>query len=566
MTQAPPSSVASYLEFLAQTEPKFAKALEAHRSGRLDEARAHYLDLLDQPNLTWICLHQVALVAGQKGDEARAVELLQGAIRLDPRQPMLYRSLANALETLGRRGEAIETLMRLVVALEGASQLERSAAECERILALDPGQADACFHLGGALNALWKPAEAVPPLVRGIVLSGARSRQLRALMDGLAPRLLADGLIERALLNAGTASAPAVGLEVGLSELGTALGRLGYAAEEIRCHRTALEFDPGAGGVHFNLATALLRNGDYAEGWREYQWRWQWTGFPEPRRRLPCAPWQGQDLRGRTVLLYIEQGWGDAIQFAPLVKRLAAAERVVFEVTLPLVRLFKENFERGNVEVIGRARDPNQVNTARALDFSIALMDLPARLGLDAGDLPLARRYIGARPDAVAAWRARIDAMPRPRIGLVWAGSARHANDRVRSVELKRLRRLFQVRRASWVSLQVGERAGERAAFDNPLIDVSAELKDFTDTAALVANLDLVLSVDTAVTHLAGAMGKPVWIMLGSAADWRWQRGRSDSPWYPSARLFRQSAAGDWEGLAEDVAGALERGEIAPVP
>lgn len=562
MTQAPARTVSSQLDFLAQSEPKFAAALEAHRTGRLDEARAGYLDLLDQPRLTAVCLHQLALVAGQRGDDVRAVDLFQAAIRFDPRQPVFYRNLSQTLQRLGRGLDSVDAFLRFIVALQGAGQIERSVAECQRILAADPGQVDAYVHLGSALLALRKPAEAVRPLVRGIVLSPVRTPKVRDLLDKLAPFLLAEGLVDRSVLQRGAASGQSVTLDSALTSLGLALGRMGFAEQEILCHRAALEVEPGVGGVHFNLATALLRLGMYEEGWREYEWRWQWSGFPEPRRRLPCAPWHGQPLSGRTLLIYIEQGWGDAIQFAPLVTRLAAADHVVFEVTLPLVRLFKENFERGNVEVIGRNRDPNKVNIDRPLDFAVPLMTLPGRLGIAAKDLPLATTYIAARPESIADWAARLQPLPRPRVGIAWAGSATHADDSVRSVALRRLRRLFDVRGCSFVSLQVGERASELAGFPNPVLDVSAELKDFTDTAALIANLDLVLSVDTAVAHLAAAIGKPTWVMLAAAADWRWLRERSDSPWYPSVRLFRQTRADDWEGVAEDIAAALEEAEV----
>lgn len=555
--QSPPH----YLDALSRRHPRFGAALATHRDGRLDAARAAYLDLVDEPALSAVALHQLALVAGQTGDDERAIALFRAAIRFDPRQPIFHRNLAATLQRLKRMPETSDALMELVVALQGAGQFARAAEVCRHVLAADAARCDALFALGASLLALGEPAAAVTPLVQGLARAGAHLAPVRELLAAVKPRLAVS---ERAGMETpvvGAQPSPAAALETALTTLGMALGRLGHDDLAIGCYRVALELDPMHAAAHFNLGMALLRGGISAEGWREYEWRWQWAGFPE-RRRLPGRVWRGQDLAGRTVLVATEQGLGDAIQFAPLVRRLDAAAHVILEVPPPLVRLFATNLATANIEVV--ARDPGEgaVATARPIDYAVSLMSLPARLGLGAEDLPLAAGYLAAPAAAVAAWSPRLAPLPRPRIGIAWAGSPTHTNDRIRSVALPRLRRLFDGLDVGWVSLQAGPRAGDVSGMARPILTLADELGDFADTAAMIANLDMVVTVDTAVAHLAAAMGKPTFIMLAADADWRWMRERGDSPWYPSVRLVRQPAADAWEAVADEVAAVL--GAVVP--
>jgi hypothetical protein len=261
---------------------------------------------------------------------------------------------------------------------------------------------------------------------------------------------------------------------------------------------------------------------------------------------LPAPEWRGETLAGKTIFVYAEQGFGDAIQFSPLVDRLVAdAAHVVFEVTTPLVRLFRQSFKGGNVTVVERPAEPLRTAVTRPVDYVAALMSLPHWLGISVASLPLARPYMRAADNG--GWAGRIDAAAGRKIGLVWAGRPTHSDDRKRSLALAQLLPLYSIPDCAWYSLQVGPARDQLAAAPHPIVDLSPHLGDFADTAAAIAQLDLVVAVDTAVAHLAAAMGKPVCILLPAVPDWRWLKLRSDSPWYPSVRLFRQPKIGDWD-------------------
>jgi tetratricopeptide (TPR) repeat protein len=547
----------SFLERLARTVPQLQTALAAQESGDLARARAAYLELADQPQLTAISLHQLGAIADQQGDTARAAALFQTAVRLDPQRPIFHQSLATAMERLGKRAAALEAMMSFAFALNSTGESDLAIAAYRRILEIDANRYDACLNLG-ALLVNKGMREGIAHLVKGIALCALRQPRMRRLIDALSPRLVAQGLVTEAVAaTAGIALAECRLLELGLTNLGVALGDRGLVEEAMACHRLALAIEPGCADAHFNQSLLLLGAGEYAAGWPEYEWRWRWSHSPEPHRRLVSSRWEGQDLDAKTVLVFAEQGWGDAMQFVPLIRRLSAAGLVVLEVGEPLLALIRANFQGGNVEVVLRPKDLDRVGTGPPLDYAVALMSLPDRIGLTVADLPVATNYLQADPAKAVLWRECLGASPGIKIGIAWAGSPTHKNDRNRSVALASLGALFALPGLSWHSLQVGARAGEPAQLGLPLRDLAAELNDFADTAAVIANLDLVISVDTAVAHLAAAMGKPCWVLLPSPADWRWLKERSDSPWYPSVRLFRQPRDGDWESVAASVAQAL---------
>ena len=240
------------------------------------------------------------------------------------------------------------------------------------------------------------------------------------------------------------------------------------------------------------------------------------AGTSSPIRTADCrAPsWRGQPLAGKTVVVYAEQGYGDTIQFAPLARRLAEqAGEVLFEVTTPQVRLFKEGFAGGNLEVVERTRNPDIIATLKPYHYVVPLMSLPARLSLSLGDLPLCGPYIKPPTAARAQWAKRFAGAKGCKIGLAWAGRPTHAEDRKRSLTLERLRALFLVQGISWYSLQVGPASAQIAETKLPLVDLAPHFNDFADTAAII-ELSVVIAVDTAVAHLGAAMGKSVWILL----------------------------------------------------
>jgi tetratricopeptide (TPR) repeat protein len=552
------ASPGTFLDAVAAKAPRFAVALRAHHEGQVGSARDIYLELMEQPALTAICLHQLGVIAGLQGDYKRAVELLQGAIRIDPEQQIFYHNLSFSLEKLGDKKAAIDVLVDLGGMLQKAREHRQAVAIYRDILAADPCRYAAHVNMGSGLAWLDEPRAAIPALLRGIALYAETAPELKVLLAEILPRLVADGVVPSDI--ARPPGSPTGNLDViahALTNLGKTLTEQGYGEEAIRCHRMALRYDPALGLAHGNMSLELLRKGDFANGWKEYEWRWRWSAFPTARRIFPAPEWRRQPLAGKTVLIYTEQGYGDVILFAPLARKLAErAGAVFFEVAGGQLRLFKENFAGGNIEVIERPPHPNRVGTSRPLDYVVSLLSLPERLCLEPGDLPLsADAYLRPAAFDKAAWADRLAAARGLKVGLTWSGSP--MPERKRSLALKRLRPLFGIEGIAWHSLQLGPGSEELVNAKLPIADLAPYIVDFADTAAIISQLDLVITIDTAVAHLAGAMRKPVWIMLLAMADWRWQRGRSDSPWYPTARLFRQPAIGDWNSVIAEVGRAL---------
>ena len=557
--QAAAQAQGSFLDLVAATVPLFAAALEAHRQGQLSRARSAYLELMDQPNVTAVCLHQLGVVAGQQGDHKRAAELFQRAIRIDPGQPMFYQNLSVSLERMGNKPAALDALIDLGCALQKSEMHDQAIPVYRRILEADPCRYAAYVNMGTGLAWLGDTQNAVPALLRGAVLYGEVKPELKLFLARLLPNLIAGGAVPPDIA---TPPGPPTGrvemIEHALASVGKALTELGYHEEAVKCYRMAVETEPGLPLAHWNLSLALLSEGDFANGWREYEWRWRWDKFPDPHRRLPVPEWRGEPLAGKTIVVYAEQGYGDTIQFAPLARRLAEqAGEVLLEVTTPQVRLFKEGFAGGNLHVVERTRNADIIATPKPYHYVVPLMSLPARLSLSLGELPLCGPYIAPQVAAHAAWAKRFAAAKGERIGLAWAGRPTHAEDRKRSLRLERLRALFLLEGINWYSLQVGPASAQIAETNLPLVDLAPHFKDFADTAAAISELDLVIAVDTAVAHLGAALGKTVWVLLPAVADWRWLQGRSDSPWYPTMRLFRQPTIGDWDSVLADVLRAL---------
>lgn len=326
--------------------------------------------------------------------------------------------------------------------------------------------------------------------------------------------------------------------------------------QSIACAHHALALDPAAPGPHFELAEALLLRGEFVEGFREYEWRYRIAGAPPlmpPNNRRPH--WDGAPLPEATLLLIADQGFGDSIQFCRYIPWVCERCPRVVVVADPLLHpLIRQVYPV--LELVG--------HWDRCPPFAAycPLSGLPRLHGTTLDTIPGKGRYLHADPVRTTVWRARLQDLLPPgtrRIGVVWAGRPTHNNDRNRSMSLTAFAPIAALDRISLVSLQKGP--AQRAVADYfdraPLLNLGAEIADFVDTMAIIEALDLVVTVDTAVAHLAGAMGKPVWILLPYAPDWRWLLERSDSPWYPTARLFRQPSPGDWGSVIRRVGEAL---------
>lgn len=326
--------------------------------------------------------------------------------------------------------------------------------------------------------------------------------------------------------------------------LGVALVERGEAEAGISSYLRALETDPWHADTRFNYSLALLLLGEFEKGWSEYEWRFKQKKYRDEVLRFASPAWDGSSLEGKSILLRGEQGIGDTIQFVRYAKTIAdAGGRVIIECQPSMKRLLENISEVDSV--IGRGED------IPPCDAHVSLMSLPHVLGTTLETIPDEVPYLSA-PEGQTSPGEGDGEGKGIKVGLVWAGNPDHENDRKRSIPLEKFASVLETGGVRFYGLQVGERKEdiERCGFQGRITDLSGELTDFADTAAAIAHLDLIISVDTAPAHLAWAMGRPVWTLLPFAPDWRWMLGREDSPWYPTMRLLRQGSAGDWAGFS----------------
>ena len=354
----------------------------------------------------------------------------------------------------------------------------------------------------------------------------------------------------------------AVALDPASADHWYALAMIAYrmrdAAASIAHARAALARDSGHAGAHVLLGEALLLTGDFAAGWEEYAWRFRLPGAPPVAPAMGCPAWNGALLPGGRLLLVADQGYGDAIQFARYIPWAAGRCGAVTLLVAPeLAPLLAPLVPGGDV----RTGWDQVLGASTGLAAWIPLSELPRLAGTRADNIPATGAYLAAEPGAVAAWRARLDAIaPRParRVGLVWAGRPTHPNDASRSAPPESLTALARVPGVTLIGLQHGPAAAGWAALGPPETALGAAIADFPAAAAAIAAVDLLIAVDSAPAHLAGALGRAVWTMLPFGPDWRWGEGRGDSPWYPAMRLFRPDRPRGWRGLAASVAAALQ--------
>ena len=340
----------------------------------------------------------------------------------------------------------------------------------------------------------------------------------------------------------------ALRLEPGLHDariaLATCYQALGLIKEAMSACNEVLAAVPEHAEAHWNRSLLLLLNGEYREGWREYEWRWKKRGFTSPSRRFDQPCWQGEEITGKVILVHAEQGFGDTLQFCRYVPLLSArGARVVLECQAPLVPLLST--VAGVSAVIPTGEMPGR------FDLQAPMLSLPGIFGTSLENIPTTVPYVAPPPDRLHFWSTMAGNGKRLRVGLCWAGKS--YPDPGRSCPADQLAPLADVNGVAFHSLQVGR----EGAVPFAMIDHTGLVRDFADSAALIAQLDLVVTVDTAVAHLAGAMGKPAWVLLPYSPDWRWLLDRDDSPWYPSLRLFRQSSRGSWQDVVQRVKSEL---------
>jgi Flp pilus assembly protein TadD len=507
-------------------------------------------------------LHLLGIIKLQSGNPGAAVGFLESALKANPDSPDALSHLAMALVALGRDNEALALLNRAqaldsnswhTLTLRGTllarlNRAEEGLADFDRAIAIEPRNPGIALNRGNALAQLKRFSEAV--VQYDAVLSAQPN--------------LAEAHHNRgnALFSLGRATEALAAFERALKlrpNYPKALVSRAMALEALNRHRDALAdldraltIEPNNADAHHNASLALLRLGDYRRGFKEYEWRWTRTGMPGPRK-LSKPLWLGEyPLAHKTILLHAEQGLGDTIQFVRYAPMLAATgAQVVMEVQRELAGLLGR--VEGITAAVGRG-DP-----LPAFDVHCPLGTLPRALGTEPSSIPAAVPYLKPSEQKLVAWRARLAHISSPRVAIAWSGSPHHPDDRNRSIPLRLLEPILTMDHINVVSIQreVRQEDAELLAQLPGLTNLGEELANFDDTAGVVSLVDLVISVDTSVAHLAGALGRPTWILLPFCPDWRWMIERDDSAWYPTARLFRQPALSDWPSAIRKVAKEL---------
>jgi tetratricopeptide (TPR) repeat protein len=563
----------------------------------LDGAERLCVELLEHQPANFDALYLLGAVKHAQGHLAAALDAISEALKANPRAPEALINHGMLLARLERRQEALASFDHAIALRPQFAEAHNGrgcvlldmgrpadALACfAHALALRPDDAEALNNRGHALVALRRPEEAVTDLAAALRLRPNHAlanynmgnalaqlgRHAEALDHydraiALAPyhaeahcnrgaALQELGRTDEARDSFAAAIARKPALAAAHNGLGTALRALGAYREALACFARAIELQPELAEAYVNKGQTLLLLGELPAGWAPYERRWDMAEFAPQRRGLAAPAWRGREpIAGKTVLLHAEQGFGDTLQFVRYADVLATrGATVVIEAQPALKRLLAATYPH----VI--ARD----EPLPPIDYCCPLLSAPLACATDLATIPAEVPYVAADAADIATWEARIPRAGRLRIGLAWSGTAALKFGHDRSVPLAALAPLLAQNDIQWISLQKEVRETDRAALaaHPTLVHCGNALADFAATAALVATLDLVISTDTAVAHLAGALGKPTWIMLARVPDFRWLLDRDDSPWYPTARLFRQPASGDWTSVIANIRGALDR-------
>jgi tetratricopeptide (TPR) repeat protein len=588
---------------LAEAHSNLGSALRDQ--GKLNEAVAAYCQAISIKPSYAEAYSNLGNALKKQGKLDEAIAAYRQAISIKPGHAGAYANLGNALTDQGKLDEAIAAYRQAISikpdlagayanlgnALRDQGRLDEAVAACRQAICIKPDLAEAHSNLGNALTDQGKLDGAVaayrqaigikPDFAEAYSNRGNALQELRRFEDALASHDRALELrpdLAVAHCNRGSVLSDMARFEEALTSYDRALSlRPDFA--EAHCNRgntlkdvrrfedalasydCALKLRPDFANAHFNAALCRLLIGDFAGGWQEYEWRWEHQTRKAAKRNFSQPLWLGgNDIAGKTILLHAEQGFGDTLQFSRYVPRVAErGARVVLEVPNALRELMSTL--PCAVQIVSRG------DALPAFDLHCPLLTLPLAFGTRLETIPSRTPYLSAAGNKQKAWRDRLGRHEAPRIGLVWAGnSGKHlprANrfDRLRSLQFDQLAPILQVRGCEFYSLQKGDDAVAQlhnSTLLHGVIDWSAEFQDFSDTAAFIENLDLVISVDTSVAHLAGALGKPFWLLNRYNTCWRWLLDREDSPWYPTARLFRQDATREWVPAIARITAALQ--------
>jgi tetratricopeptide (TPR) repeat protein len=548
----------------------FTDAVQRYRAGRLAEAETLCRQLLALAPDHGQGLHLLGTVALEMQRPADAIGPLKRAVAARPDQPVVHNLLGAAYLQLERHEDAgkcfqkalalkpdfAEARCALGVALAGLGRQDEAISTFRAALAANPNLPHAHFNLAGIYAQRGAAEDAVRHYRQALRLEPGNAvshHQLGVI-------LMREERSEEALPH----FLEAVRLQPEFIEarhnVGVALAQANRWDEAVTAFEETLRLQPHAVEAHYNVATTMLLLGRMAEGWKEFEWRWQLEGMLPYRRKFREPQWQGEDLTGRTLIVHDEQGFGDTLHFCRYIPLLAArGAKIVFECHPELLKTMRLSFAHEQLEIIPRVPSFPGTEGLPEADYQVPLLSLPYLFGTRLDTVPAATPYLRADPAESRRWQDRLAHLPRPRIGLIWAGRPTHAQDPDRSIRLAQLAPLAGIPGVSFVSLQKGDAAAQIATAPAGLAvhDFTAELADFADTAAFLGAIDLVITVDTAMAHLSGALGKNVWMMNRYMPDWRWMLRREDSPWYPTMRMFRQSKAREWDSVIARLADAL---------
>jgi tetratricopeptide (TPR) repeat protein len=572
-------------------QDSLSRAVELFRAGDIAEAEAVLRRILPGDPRNADALHLLGLLAHHAGRSAVAADLIGNAVSINPRQPDYQINHGVALAAAGRIDEAIiayrnalalrpdsvEALSNFGDALCQKEDWEQAIIICRKALALRPDLAEPHCNLGKALQekrrfdeaiACHQSALAIRPgyyqarnnLGTALGAKGdwtqaiAHYEQALALCPASVEILnnLAKAFYERRQFESAIAYCrQALSFAPGHLEISNTLGnifyRMGDLPQAIAYFRHVLRHDPDRADAHWNLGQVLLAQGDYAGGWPRYEWRWR-LKKRAPRTHVQGPAWDGSDLAGRSILLFAEQGFGDTIHFIRYIPHVAKrGGKIVLACQPEMLRLLQ------NME--GVAQTVPWTPPFPGFDVQCSLLSLPGIFNTTLSDIPAIIPYLRPDETLVRQWKARLAPDGPLNVGLAWAGKPDPTD---RSAPAAIWSSLAGIPNVRFVSLQKWDAERQHQLVPLEVLNWTSELMDFADTAALIASLDLVVTIDTAVAHLAGALGKPTWVLLKSDPDWRWMLNRADSPWYPTMRLFREPRVGDWDTPMNQIVEALK--------
>ena len=503
-------------------------ALEYQKVGDAEKAANTYIEVLKLQPDNVDALFMLGVIFAQGGFHEHAIDCFQEAVRIKPDHIGAYYNLGNVYRDKGQTDGAIKCY--------------------QRVIQLNPDYADAYINLGVLFRQKERFDDEIAAYQKAIRIDSTAA----GAYYNLGHSYFEKGRFDEALAcyQKVTQLVPE-NIDAHMN-LGLIFRIKGLHHDALVCYQKAVQINPEDAEAHWNMSNVLLLTGDFERGWKEYEWLWKTKDNMGRRRNFSQPLWDGSDIGGRTIFIYAEYGFGDTIQFiryVRLVKKYGA--RVIVECQKELASLLRSVHGIDMIIPCGEQLPD--------FDLHYPLMKLPVAFHTDFGNMPAETPYILADRGLIQEWNRRL--MPDSaglKIGLVWSGGGLPLK---KSCSLEMYAPLADLKGITFYSLQMGE-AGKEA--ENPptgmkLRDYTNEIRDFSDTAALIENLDLVIAVDTSVAHLAGALGKPVWVLLPFVPDWRWFLDREDSPWYPSMRLFRQPSLGDWGSVSAKVVEGLQK-------